>query len=294
MPTAQIWPAAIPFLRRGANETRSPERLRAHFEIETRLAARLRAASREERANLYTAIYEELFAELPDHPQHRADRAVRVARIARQVAMLRRDAGAGAPANGVVYVELGCGDAALTRALAPHVGEAVGVDVTDALQGDGAPPNFRFLLSDGVHIDLPSASVDLVYSYQLMEHLHVDDALDQLQEIHRVLRPGGRYLCSTPNRLSGPHDISGYFTHQAMGLHLHEYDHRELAHLLRAAGFRRLLARVFLKGRIIDMPVGPACVAESLIGCLPHPWRARLFANPRLAGLAGVNLIGIK
>jgi SAM-dependent methyltransferase len=42
-----------------------------------------------------------------------------------------------------------------------------------------------------------------------MEHLHVEDAEAQLQEIHRVLRPGGHYVCTTPSVITGPHDILG-------------------------------------------------------------------------------------
>ncbi len=39
-----------------------------------------------------------------------------------------------------------------------------------------------------------SDSIDLVISNQLMEHLHPDDAYDQLREVYRVLRDGGRYV----------------------------------------------------------------------------------------------------
>jgi hypothetical protein len=30
-------------------------------------------------------------------------------------------------------------------------------------------------------------------------------------EINRILKPGGQYLCATPSRVTGPHDISVFF-----------------------------------------------------------------------------------
>ena len=85
------------------------------------------------------------------------------------------------------------------------------------------PSNFKLILSDGTSVPLPPESVDVAYSNQLMEHLHPDDALEQLQGIWRALRPGGVYICLTPNRVNGPHDISQYFDSVATGFHLKEY-----------------------------------------------------------------------
>jgi hypothetical protein len=59
-----------------------------------------------------------------------------------------------------------------------------------------------------------------------MEHLHPEDALEQLQKIRRTLARGGVYVCITPNRVNGPHDVSGLFDDEARGLHLREYSTR--------------------------------------------------------------------
>ena len=48
---------------------RTPERVRAHYEIEKGLAARLRLANREDRKRLYGELYDELYRSVPDHPQ---------------------------------------------------------------------------------------------------------------------------------------------------------------------------------------------------------------------------------
>ena len=75
---------------------------------------------------------------------------------------------------------------------------------------------------------MPAGSVDLAFSDQLMEHLHPDDAVEQLRNIHRALKPGGVYVCVTPNRLYGPSDISAFFDDEARGFHLKEYSLDEI------------------------------------------------------------------
>jgi 2-polyprenyl-3-methyl-5-hydroxy-6-metoxy-1,4-benzoquinol methylase len=45
---------------------------------------------------------------------------------------------------------------------------------------------------------LPDASFDCVVSFQVIEHIQNDELF--LQEIHRVLKPGGLALLTTPNR----------------------------------------------------------------------------------------------
>jgi len=277
-------------LRAVNGETRSPERLQAHYIIERELAERLRGSAPDERSSLYGQLYGELFARLPDHPQHKMDPARRRKNTENQVAFLR---GHLRPTD--VYVEMGCGDAAVTRAVAPFVREAIGVDVTAALiDPAGAPENFRFVKTSGTDIALPSDYADLVYSNQLMEHLHPDDALAQLGEIHRVMKPGGRYICVTPSRVTGPHDISAYFGYEPAGFHLREYDHASLAVLFRQAGFGSAVAHATIKGRHVSVPVGVAVAVEKVFMALPRAARLRITQIGPVRNLAGVTLIGRK
>jgi predicted TPR repeat methyltransferase len=158
-------------IQRGRKDTRPPERLIAHYELERRLADRLRVACRDERSWLYTEVYSELFNSLPDHPQKTAVGS-RTDRIAKQVRLLKPRV-----RRGDVYLEIGCGDALLPFALSGFAREVLGLDVTDALVDfAAAPANFRFLKTDGVENPLAENSVDLAHSDQLMEHLHVEDA----------------------------------------------------------------------------------------------------------------------
>ena len=114
-------------------------------------------------------------------------------------------------AQSPTFLEVGCGDAILTKKVALIAREAIGVDVTDRLVDGPRPETFKLLLSDGVALPVASNSVDLIFSNHLIEHMHPDDVAPQLAEILRVLKPDGCYACATPNRLTGPHDISVFF-----------------------------------------------------------------------------------
>src|SRR6185437_5529779 len=111
-------------------------------------------------------------------------------------------------------------------------------------------------------LNLESASVDIVYSNQLMEHLHPDDARDQLVEIRRILKPGGKYICITPNCAHGPHDVSKYFDEVATGFHIREYDCASLKALFVESGFRGFRAVVVVKGRQVPIPYAVVRAAE--------------------------------
>jgi SAM-dependent methyltransferase len=212
-----------------------------------------------------------LFRAVPDHPQHHRKATSKTSdqEIARQLSLLgmylKPDS---------VYLEVGCGDCRVTHAIARRVRQAYGVDVSaEITRSAGTPANFALLLSDGTSI--PAADVDVIYSNQLMEHLHPDDAAEQLDNIFRALKPGGTYVCITPNRVNGPHDVSKHFDRTATGFHLHEYTYRELVRLLRAAGFAHLEAVLDWRGNRVRVPVWMAEAIERFAELVPALARTR-------------------
>ncbi|HEV3229149.1 MAG TPA: class I SAM-dependent methyltransferase [Solirubrobacteraceae bacterium] len=230
-------------------EQRSPERVRAHYEIEVELADRLRQAAPAQRRELYGTVYDELFQRVPDHPQltRRSDAGDRARYAGIQVDLIRQFL----PLGGS-YVELGAGDCATARGLLEHAGRVTAVEVSEEIIPDDVPAAVAVAISDGVSVPVPESSADVVYSNQLMEHLHPDDATAQLTGVARALKAGGRYIVITPNRLSGPHDVSRSFDDVARGFHLKEYTYRELSDLLREAGFRRVKVFQRLHGRTLS------------------------------------------
>lgn len=259
--------------------TRSPERIHAHYLIEKALAERLRGAPREERPHLYRELYDELFRRVPDHNQlhNKVSSDVRE-RHWRELALVR-----GLLAPGAVFMELGAGDCQFALELSSHAGRVIAVDVSTEIVKDlDAPANFSLLLSDGCTVPVPPASIDLAYSNQLIEHLHPDDVRAQLQAIFSALRRGGQYICLTPHRYTGPHDISRDFDDVASGFHLHEYTSRELCALLRDCGFVAIRQLAGAKGRYFAIPPLLVAVLEKLLAPLPQRLRRRLGNLPGL------------
>jgi len=56
----------------------------------------------------------------------------------------------------------------------------------------------QFAQCDAMNLCVPDGSIDVVVSFETIEHLR--DQLRFLSECHRVLRLGGILVCSTPNR----------------------------------------------------------------------------------------------
>ncbi len=55
--------------RRGLPPGRSLDGVRNHYAVESAIAAKLMAAPRDERSQIYRTMYDELFTLVPDHPR---------------------------------------------------------------------------------------------------------------------------------------------------------------------------------------------------------------------------------
>ena len=265
--------------------------MRAHYLIERELAERLRRASRCERRQLYTALYDELFRRVPDHPQLKRKTEGRpqpetVFALKLLGRFLHGDA---------VFLEIGPGDCALSIEVAKSVRKVCAVDVSEEIVKEIAlPENFELALSDGCSIPVPPGSVHLAYSDQLMEHLHPDDALEQLRNIYTALAPSGHYICITPNRLSGPHDISKYFDERATGFHLKEYTATELASMLKRTGFSRIKVLIGARGSYLSLPLVFIKWLESVLTLLPVRLGKRISRAFPLRLILGIKMVATK
>lgn len=247
------------------------DRLRRHFEIERELADRLRAASKKERSTLYREVYEELFrrVEMPGNAE--AQEA--------QVGLLL-DLVSPFVDGQTSFLEVGAGSCDLSLALAERLDRVWAVDAVDpGLSADSTPVGFSFVLAEDVRGVVPVEGVDVALSCHFVEHLHPDDLNDHLVEVHDLLGEDGVYLVVTPNRIYGPHDISKGFSEEAVGLHLREYTHGDLARGLFRAGFGEVraigdLGRMPRRGRL-----GAIGAAERVLEALPGPWRRGLLSR---------------
>lgn len=119
------------------------------------------------------------------------------------------------PGEAPLVLDLGCGRGEgvdLVRALRPGA-RWVGVDLPSSAEVDERPPraDADFRSFDGIHIPADDASVDLVYSQQVFEHVQRPEPL--LADVARVLRPGGVF-CGSLSQLEPFHSRSvvGGFT----------------------------------------------------------------------------------
>lgn len=276
---------------------RSSEQLRTHYEIEKGLAQRLRQATKAKRLELYRTIYDELYARVPDHPMltRKVTPEQTANRVQVELTYLRRFL-----RPETRFMEVGAGDCAVTLGVAPLVKKAYGLEVSKLISASASvPENFELIISDGTNIPLPPESVDLVYSNQLMEHLHPDDAVEQLRNIYNVLSSSGIYICVTPHRIQGPTDISSLYDEVASGLHLKEYTYSELDKLFASAGFKRRAAYVTKGGKHKVISVRAMKVFESfarlLFGGLPYDARqAWISRKPFTLFRQGITIIGYK
>jgi SAM-dependent methyltransferase len=144
--------------------------------------------------------------------------------------------------HGKVIADLGCGhSAAFTRTVLPEVERAVLVDVAiaDDLKAHPKVQAVEGGLPESL-AGLADRSFDLVMIVSVLEHLR--EPLKTLQEIRRMLRPGGTCLVNVPSWLGKRFlELSafklGLSPAAEMDDHKMYYDVRDLWPLLVQAGF---------------------------------------------------------
>lgn len=104
-----------------------------------------------------------------------------------------------APGEGTAALDVGTGAGHTALALAPHVREVVGVDLTEAMMAEARAlaekrgiANVRFVHGDALALPFPDASFDLVTCRRAAHHF--PDLRRAVAEMARVLRPGGRVV----------------------------------------------------------------------------------------------------
>lgn len=102
-------------------------------------------------------------------------------------------------------LDYGCGSGYGTALISKSCSQITGVDISPEAvayaQAHYNAPNLSYLQierAEAAPLPFPDASFDVVLSFQVIEHLQ--DVSVYLQEIERVLAPGGRVIIATPDR----------------------------------------------------------------------------------------------
>jgi 2-polyprenyl-3-methyl-5-hydroxy-6-metoxy-1,4-benzoquinol methylase len=148
---------------------------------------------------------------------------------------------------GELVVDAGCGSGVIADYLAASGADVIGVDANpEAIRfatSEFARPNLRFerrLVDDAMTLDRP---VDKFYSLEVIEHIYRPQGVAMLHNFHRLLRPGGQALITTPNYrslwpvLEWTLDTFGLVPKMAREQHVEHYHRRKLREVAREAGF---------------------------------------------------------
>ena len=183
-----------------------------------------------------------------------------------------------------VVLEAGCGEGYGADLLATDARLVVGLDydVLTAAHVAQVYPRVRAVRGNLASLPLRQSTVDVVANLQVIEHLW--DQAGFLRECFRVLRPGGRLLVTTPNRIT----FSPGRDTPLNPFHTRELAPSEMDELLHAAGF----AVEYLGGlshgprlRELDAGLGGSIIdAQVAVAVAGTPWPADL-----RAAVAGVS-----
>lgn len=94
-------------------------------------------------------------------------------------------------------LEIGTGSGYGIEVIAPHARRYVTIDKFLFEQQEALPDNVEFRQATVPPLPYPDESFDCVISFQVIEHIAKD--FEFVKEIHRVLRPNGRLILTTPN-----------------------------------------------------------------------------------------------
>jgi SAM-dependent methyltransferase len=161
--------------------------------------------------------------------------------FAPRAAMLRRLIRVHLPTDhSAAILDLGCGHGALIHFVREAgYGNVQGVDVSPEQVAEA-----RRLGIEGIRQGdllealraLPSLSEDAVIAFDVIEHFSKDELLPLVDEVFRVLKPGGRWIIHAPNAES---PFCGAVRYGDM-THEQAFTRHSLTQLLRSSGFSRV------------------------------------------------------
>jgi SAM-dependent methyltransferase len=184
---------------------------------------------------------------------------------------------------GAVVLEAGCGEGYGADLLAQDAAAVVGLDYDEltAQHVAAAYPSVQAVRGNLAGLPIRSGSVDVVANLQVIEHLWDQEGF--LAECVRVLRPGGRLLVTTPNRIT----FSPGRDTPLNPFHTRELAPAELAELVLEAGLElELLATLRHGPRLLslDRELGGSIIdAQVEVAVSGAPW-----PPPLLAAVASV------
>jgi SAM-dependent methyltransferase len=165
-----------------------------------------------------------------------------------------------------VALDLGCGIGRVAKFVAPHCAKLWAVDVSQRMLDYAAERLSEFQHIQYVHggdvkvPGIPDNSVDLIYSFLVLQHLEREDAFVLMRELRRLIASEGRVVLTFPNLLSDVYLYSfvSYANRRAATEpgRARMYTPQEVERLVSAAGFEVESISAETEIRVVGKP-GP-------------------------------------
>ncbi len=163
-------------------------------------------------------------------------------------------------------IEVGCGDASFTRDLAQYSTSVTAIDISASqiAENSRALPRIKFVQHDVAEpFPFPDDAFEVVWCSEVLEHLF--NPVFAVEEMHRVLRPGGRLLVTVPYHGRFKDILIALFKwdehFSPTNPHIRFYTRRTLGRMVANAGFQSVRTRTCGMG----IPLRDALVPTNIL-----------------------------
>jgi 2-polyprenyl-3-methyl-5-hydroxy-6-metoxy-1,4-benzoquinol methylase len=160
-------------------------------------------------------------------------------------------------------LDLACGVGYGTKMLADRLGlPVIGADVNESAIFHAkryfSNTLTEFMLADAEKLEFEESTFDAIVSFETIEHIQFSEFL--IGQFYRWLKPGGYFICSTPNQDVMPFDKDKFH------YHVKHYTNNELLKLLKQSGFHEIslyAQKDPVNGAVVDGDNGHFTIAVS-------------------------------
>jgi len=146
--------------------------------------------------------------------------------------------------KGKSVLEIGCGMGYGANYLSKFVSNIIAIDISKKCvmhcHTKHKIEKLNFLQASGLSVPLKDGSIDVALSFQVIEHIEPKKVKDYLSEVKRVLRDGGVFIVSTPNKKLRLLSFQKPWNPE----HKKEYDYKE---------FKKMLGNVFEEVKVYGL-----------------------------------------
>ncbi|AFZ23690.1 methylase involved in ubiquinone/menaquinone biosynthesis [Cylindrospermum stagnale PCC 7417] len=147
------------------------------------------------------------------------------------------------PAKDSTILEIGCGNGGSATYI-DECKEYIGTDLSEVAVSQAniaysKKQNFKFIAMDAMKLEFEENRFDVVIAREVIEHL--PNPIDCIKEAFRVLKSGGIFVVTSPNRDSlhlRVNRMLGYEDFKCSFDHIKEFTYNEAAEMLTQVGFK--------------------------------------------------------